>query len=1169
MRINCHVHVFNLRSVLTPHSVGIIRRRVEREIEPAYLGKAASAVVAELLAKPGDEEKLLRRFLEQLVGDDGLRDEIKKARFVPREVGKLLQGTAENLALAGLRRAVVGLLGLLRRSSRDDHRRTDLFDLVETLRIALQAKVSDVTDWLMREIGPDDACVPLMMDITAGDGSDDALFEAQLEGTSQAALAYPGRILPFVFANPMRPGFVEKMKEALGKGFVGVKLYPSLGYLLDTEAMQPVYAHCRAHGIPMLVHCSQGGFLGGPDGWKNADPAHWRPILVRHPGLKVCLAHFGGGAELAREELADDSWARTVLRLMEEFPGVYADVSFHSEPMNDPESETRYFNRMQGFLAAGSPHRDRILFGTDFWLVRSRLSEPSHWRFFERGFGEEGFRRIAEDNPRRFLGFPGHGQNDALADYARFVAGRLDEVSSRPAPWLVELVRELVGPDKGAQLVAQGDRHSPSKSFVLREWTKVRQRIEDFANQRLDGSLDLPSFKPKVETAVTRWTGVKLGLEASAEVSIQLLNRQAQKDEDGILRPRKKPRADEPPPQLTFQEGKAWLKYRLAGQLKLGLDATAGAVGLGLDLSKSVAFTDYRVHAPDELAKDALLADLGRLRFALDREDVLRLGDGEAVSFSTRGTLAGEITLTWADAFGVALGGIAKALDVAGTPLALTLDLGATVSARVTAEDDFVIVFSRSADRFRVALRKAKSRGAAIQAKIAAGLHFDDPKKVNALIEQLVDRHVADLAKVKEAREQVLKALEEAAEAKIAAGFTYEYSRIETSATLLEATLDPGSLRELHEQLVQGDCSGLLDRVQAADPEVELVQYLRRRETQWKRAWGFTLGSLAGRDAVELRAVEEINAEDALRLSYLGVRNYKAKWLRDQEWKWCVDFKAQMKEFRLRPSPKDFAYGLACELEWIKPTQKTFAECLDAAVLWGALASGESGARKAAEALAKKDTEVRLELLFGHETLRAILPVNGPDDEATGRAFAAAMPYKDSPAHSTPEARARVYGELWELVLAESREPGWRLDFKFDTLTDRAEKRLRSVLPQEGGLARMEKDDHGNWKGNLSTFGGLLYLNRSVFSSWQSFREGLAQLAAALSGDSNESPENVKEMFKLMEGFWSQTHYVRALGAYLLARSNARKVPVKSVLTIAYKVDGLPKQLVVGGVRSA
>ncbi|HEV2845835.1 MAG TPA: hypothetical protein VG477_13365, partial [Thermoanaerobaculia bacterium] len=71
MRINCHVHVFNLRAVLTPYSAGIIRKRLESEVEPAWLGKALGGVVDDLLGAvtKADEEALLRGFLRRITKD--------------------------------------------------------------------------------------------------------------------------------------------------------------------------------------------------------------------------------------------------------------------------------------------------------------------------------------------------------------------------------------------------------------------------------------------------------------------------------------------------------------------------------------------------------------------------------------------------------------------------------------------------------------------------------------------------------------------------------------------------------------------------------------------------------------------------------------------------------------------------------------------------------------------------------------------------------------------------------------------------------------------------------------------------------------------------------------------------------------------------------------------
>ena len=71
--------------------------------------------------------------------------------------------------------------------------------------------------------------------------------------------------------------------------------------------------------------------------------------------------------------------------------------------MKDTATREVYFRNLKRLLKT-PPFRDRILFGTDFWLMRVRLTEERHWRFFEENLTGPQFRRIAEDNPGRFLG---------------------------------------------------------------------------------------------------------------------------------------------------------------------------------------------------------------------------------------------------------------------------------------------------------------------------------------------------------------------------------------------------------------------------------------------------------------------------------------------------------------------------------------------------------------------------------------------------------------------------------------------------------------------------------------------------------------------------------------------------------------------------------------------
>lgn len=1150
MRINCHVHVFNLRAVLTPYSASIIRRRLEREVEPAWLGKALGGVADDLLGAltKADEEEILRAFLRRLTGDPRFLLDTNGLKWIPREVRSILDGSLENLALDGLRRAITGISSMLRRQRSDDYRKGDVFDAFETLRIFLQADTRRVADWLMREIPPGDACVPLMMDITNGDGTDNAQFAAQLEDTSSAARAYPGRLLPFVFANPLRPGFVDIVKNALEKkGFLGVKLYPSLGYGVDQPAMEPLYKLCLDMGVPLMTHCNQGGFLGVQDGQKYADPETWLPVLDRYPGLKVCFAHFGGGL--------DQTWAASILKLMKDHPGVYSDIAFHRTPMEGDDKEKAYFTRMAEHLR-DPVYRERVLFGTDFWLIRPRLSEPNHWRYFESRFDREGkdfFRQIAEVNPQRFLGLPGHGANKAVEHYADFIAGDPKKIESPPAQWVVDLIRARQGAAVAQEVERSVERASPSRSLVVRGWNALEKVIEDLKDKKLDEDFD---HNVKAETSSQLGGSIPIGLTAAADVSIQLFNQRDQNDPDGIVLPRF---AGDAAPPLTMEPGRSWLKYKLEGDLAAHAGTNVGKAGLKIDLGAGVTFTDYRVHERKGLLREALLRDLRSPRFALRRADVMRLRDGEALSFAARGALAAEVTLTWSDAFSAGLGQIASSLGSAGGALGLTLDAGATVSARVEKEDDFMVVFARVAGGFRVSLRKTDSRKASVAAKVSGALHFSDPAGIRDLADGLIQDHAPGVA-----RKAVLDAVEGVAKRKIEAGFEYEYSRLETRSLLLEAFLDPESLDELHEDLVQGDGSGLLDRVRGEMPGVELVQYLRQREVVRRQAWGFTLGRLSGQDVQTTRFVEQLDLQGNAKRSFLGTRGYTGKWLRNEDWKWLVDLKADMADFQ-KPAAittRSFSYGLALMVEWEREVNQTsLSEILDAAAIWGALPDGIEAERERLVALklTGKPATARVELTIDHGALAKILPIQ-PDADATAKAFARAMPWYNSQVHSDARTRERLYAPVWKYLLDASQDSGWDLGAHLGEIAKLAADRVRPVSAGMAAAETLAADQRPMW-----TFAGLLDKNRQVLSRWAAFHKGLGLLARAVAGP-GDPPGAVNEMFARMEDFWRQTHHVRAAGAWLLARADSLgfRSEVRATLKIDYKSEGIAKSRVVG-----
>jgi predicted TIM-barrel fold metal-dependent hydrolase len=448
MHVNIHAHIFTLQSVLSREAVRVMAQRLEDYGAPAFIVAAVTRLLERLLDRPEllDERELLARLLTELKGVSGFD------RFVEENLSRLpfavvIRGDGlEELQLATLRQALDELSTAM--ADPDDVAMRP-FDIVETLRLAMRSTITEVADVLLEQMEPDDALVALMMDIRAADEPerDRANFLRQLRGTREAALQRPGRVLPFFAVHPDRPEHFELMEEALeGGAFVGVKLYPSLGYAVDGPELMKVYDYCIDRDVPVLLHCSHGGFYRRKEFVDYCDPAHWKPVIEGElAGLRVCFAHFGGWQSLGRPDGLDEgTWGRTILDLMRDCPQVYTDLSFHTDQMHDPEDEAHYFQTLAGLLR--DDHlRYRILFGTDSWLLRMEMTEAVFWRYYRERMTPEDFARIASRAPRAFLGFPereGDPPRPNLQRHLDFLVDHRSRVGRAPATWVTELTDE-------------------------------------------------------------------------------------------------------------------------------------------------------------------------------------------------------------------------------------------------------------------------------------------------------------------------------------------------------------------------------------------------------------------------------------------------------------------------------------------------------------------------------------------------------------------------------------------------------------------------------------------------------------------------------------------------------------------------------------------------------
>lgn len=442
MRINTHAHIFNLRSVFTPETMHILLNRLHLEGLPKPFLEVLYQRLERYLRCEIEAESIFNALDERIEATEELRGLFGKIRLGDSALDLQIDGLAGKLgaaAAAYIREKLLELYDL----DKEGGVRQNVLDYLEFLRIAFMPSIEKVSDEVMGQMGEEDALVALSMDIT--DGLDDGrLYAKQLAAMSDAVLAYPGRLFPFVMVNPVRREHFTIMTDAIEKhGFWGVKLYPSLGYPVFSEEMSAVFDYCQTHAIPILTHCTNEGFRRDKPSGELAAPDKWRKVFERFPDLKVCFGHFGSDDALIRDAIPSESWTAAIIALMQQYPNVYADISFHTDAMigiremDKQTAEANYVRNVKALINT-LPCKDRLLFGTDFWMVRLVTKDRDYWRFLQQRLTPTQFKRLSETNPVEYLGLPWAARPSdwLIAHHLRYFRSKKMKVQRKPAKWL-------------------------------------------------------------------------------------------------------------------------------------------------------------------------------------------------------------------------------------------------------------------------------------------------------------------------------------------------------------------------------------------------------------------------------------------------------------------------------------------------------------------------------------------------------------------------------------------------------------------------------------------------------------------------------------------------------------------------------------------------------------
>jgi len=274
---------------------------------------------------------------------------------------------------------------------------------------------------------PDTKFVILPMDMAyMGAGKVERLYPEQIKELAELKKKYPETVIPFIHIDPRRANSFLRVRTAIEQqGFMGVKIYPPIGYFPYDERLYPIYDYCQNNHIPIITHCSPFNpvhFKGSKKeliellsksktpintkGKSNkdlcshfTDPSNWEYVMRDFPNLKICLAHFGSSYYWDKflDDLAYDetNWFIKIKSMMLKYDNLYTDISF---TMNDEE----YFSLLKVLLTKDII-KDKILFGSDYYMVETKANESRFSLDLRAYLGEALFKMISEDNPNSFF----------------------------------------------------------------------------------------------------------------------------------------------------------------------------------------------------------------------------------------------------------------------------------------------------------------------------------------------------------------------------------------------------------------------------------------------------------------------------------------------------------------------------------------------------------------------------------------------------------------------------------------------------------------------------------------------------------------------------------------------------------------------------------------------
>lgn len=158
--------------------------------------------------------------------------------------------------------------------------------------------------------------------------------------------AHPDQLVGYLSLDPTQPDWRDELEHGhQDLGLRGIKLMPMYaGFDPAAPEYDDLYAYASTNGLPLLVHTGTTFVSAAP--LRYAFPVHLDEVAIRHPELRMVLAHLGHPFE------------GECVAVIRKHPHVYADVSaLHYRPFQLWHS----LRLVQDYGVWG-----KLLFGSDY-----------------------------------------------------------------------------------------------------------------------------------------------------------------------------------------------------------------------------------------------------------------------------------------------------------------------------------------------------------------------------------------------------------------------------------------------------------------------------------------------------------------------------------------------------------------------------------------------------------------------------------------------------------------------------------------------------------------------------------------------------------------------------------------------------------------------------------